>query len=407
MSRMRRIVPFAVLLVLASGGVWLALRPTGGEPKEVGLAGQARGAAGAPAPLAEGAPWEHRLAPAPSSGAIPPPPGPGSGTAFDLSELEAVPEDPVERGPATLSLTVLDEAAATAQGGAVVLWRLGAPGNAHWMAGDQQQATIPLQDGVGEVGDLPEGSYRAVVSGQRGASEDPLAFEVRAPRTEVTLRVPLPAKFPGSLRLLDEQGSSIEEASLVSGGASASGVTQAPEWVRARELRDPARYFYVGRGGGSVTGGRSRPVSIRAEAGVFAVGTFAEPSKTEVPRRRVRVLVEGRNETWLTLGQGATGPTTHLAVALPLSTILRRLTLPDGSPVHGSTATVTAICNAVLVTDDMPPDRWRLLPVHVFVSVPGYETLEVFADALLPEPSMPRWVRTEPKPAEPGSETPR
>ncbi len=404
---MRRLAPLALLLFIALAGLWLALRRSAEEPQPGGRTGQVRYVGDGPAPLAEGAPWDHRLAPAPGSGAIPRAPEPESGTAVDLSELEAVPEDPVERGPATLALTVLSEATAKAQGGSVALWRLGAPGNAHWLPGDQQQVTFPLVDGVGEVGDLPEGSYRAVLSVQRGASDDPLAFEVRAPRTAVTLRIPLPRDFPGSLRLLDEQGSPLGEASLVSGSASASRVTDSPAWVRARGLRDPERYFYVGRGGGWASGGRSHPVPIRAEGGVFAVGTFAEPSKTEAPSQRMRVLAEGRNETWFTLGRGATGPTTFLSVALPLSTILRRLTLPDGSPVLGSTATVTAICNAVIVTDDMPPDRWKLLPVHVRVSVPGYETLEVFADALLPEPSMPRWVRTEPKPAEDSPEAPR
>jgi len=394
---MRRVGPIAVLLLLAGGGSWFALRRSTGTPQAGDPAAPSRGVGDAPAPLAEGGPWEHRLAPAPSSGAIQPTPAPESGTALDLSEPEAAPEDPVERGPATLSITVLDEETAKAVGGSVSLWRLGAPGNAHWLPGDQQQATVPLQDGVGEVGDLPEGSYRAVVSVQRGSSDDPVAFEVRAPRTEVTLRVPLPAKFPGLLRLLDEQGQAIEEALLVSGSASASRVTDSPAWVRARELREPDRYYVVGRGGGRSTSGRSHPVPIRAVGGLFTLGTFAEPSKTEAPGQRLRVQVGGRNETRLTLGNGATGPTTFLAVALPLSTTLRRLTLPDGSPVLGSTATVTAICNAVPVTDDTPPDRWRLLPVHVRVSIPGYETLEVFADAILPEPSTPRWVRAEPK----------
>lgn len=394
---MRRVVPIAVLLLLVGGGSWWALRRSTGAPQAGDPAAPSRGVGDAPAPLAEGGPWEHRLAPAPSSGAIQPTSAPESGTVIDLSELEATPEDPVERGPATLSLTVLDEATAKALEGSVLVWRLGAPGNTHWLPGDQKQASIALQEGVGEVGNLPEGSYRAVVSGQRGASDDPLAFEVRAPRTEITLSVPTPRTFPGSLRLVDEQGAPIEEASLVYGSRSASRGEQAPAWVRARELREPDRYYYVGRGGGRSSGGRSHPVPIRAEGGLFAVGTFAEPSKTETPSQRLRVHVEGRNETRLTLGNGATGPTTFLAVALPLSTILRRLTLPDGSPVLGSTATVTAICNAVPVTDDTPPDRWRLLPVHVRVSVPGYETLEVFADSILPEPTMPRWVRAEPK----------
>lgn len=130
---------------------------------------------------------------------------------------------------------------------------------------------------------------------------------------------------------------------------------------------------------------------------VLPVGEFLESSRRRTERVWLRVRTAGRNDVNVTLGEGASGPTTHLAVALPLATLLDRLVLPDGMPVLGSAAVT---CEAELLTPETPPDRWRTLPVRVVVQFPDYQPLVVTADADHPSPLTPPWVRTPEKPAE-------
>lgn len=320
-----------------------------------------------------------------------PPPAPAKPAAGPGGWTDP-PPDPVENGPGTLVLTVLAEEKGPPLYGSVALWRIDAPGNEHWLPGDRLQATVKLSAGRVEIAGLPEGRYRAVYSGQRGASEDPSAFEVRGPRSEVTLRVPLPRRFAGSLRLVDERGVALRESSVLPWVWGRTYVTDDPPWVKARELRQPGRYW-LRLGGGAGGGGSHRaPKRIQGKEGVFAVGTFDEPTRAEKPYLNVRMLSTGRNDVEIKLGEGATGPTTHLGVTLPLALVLQRLALPDGSPVFGSVAKVEATCIAELVTEAMPPDRWRTLPVRVLVTLPGYEPLEVTATADHPSPMPPPWL---------------
>ncbi len=396
---MRRIVPLAAFLILAGGGAWFALRGAGREPSTSDPASREGAAASPPAALPESdvAP-DTRLAPAPGVGTSPanvatpaqPPPG--------AVEAQAIPDDPIEEGPATLALTVLDDETGAPQTGTVNLWRLDAPGNAGWLEGDQRQGNVLIAAGHGELGDLPEGRYRAVFEEQRGVVDDPAWFEVRAPRTEVTLRVPMPRRFPGSLRLLDERGVPLQEAEVQSSGRGYTMLPSRPAWVRVRELRNPSgQGLFLGSGGGGGSFSSRGWRRVVAVNDVLPVGEFLESSRRRTERVWLRVRTAGRNDVNVTLGDGASGPTTHLAVALPLATLLDRLVLPDGMPVLGSAAVT---CEAELLTPETPPDRWRTLPVRVVVQFPDYQPLVVTADADHPSPLTPPWVRTPEKPAE-------
>ena len=396
---MRRVVPIAALVILAGGGVWYALRGSSREPASGG--GELNTASGADAPAAlpePGAPAASRLAPAPGTGATSPPasprePGPGA------IEVRAIPDDPVERGPATLVLTVRDADTDAPVSGTVHLWRLDAPGNADWLEGDQLQGMLWVAEGRGERGELPEGRYRAVFSEQRAAAEDPAMFEVRGERSEITLAVPMPRRFPAWLRLLDEHGHPLPAAELGWSGRRWSKVSTPPVWAHARTLRDASIPVpHRGQGGhASMSSGGSAGTSVRAVDGLLPIGDFAEPSRGERSARMGRVRAEGRSTVDVTLGGGPTSPTTHLGVSLPLATLLDRVLLPDGAPVFGSKTRVRATCQAELLTPETPPDRWRSMPVRIVVTLDGYEPLEWTADADHPSPLPPPWKRVEAK----------
>lgn len=407
---MRRVVPIAAFLILAWIGAWLAFRGSTRETASSELERRTALAADAPLALREsGAAPDTRLAPAPGAGAprstAAPPIEPTTGAVW----VQAIPDDPVEHGPAALALTVLDEEAGVPQTGTVNLWRLDAPGNAGWLAGDQVQGAIRISEGHGELGDLPEGRYRAVFEEQRAAAGDPAQFEVRGARTEVTLRVPMPRRFQASLRLLDERGQPLRSAELDWGGRRWSKVSAPPPWAHARTLRDASISVpYRFRGGhANMSSGGSAWKPIEAVDDLLPVGDFAEPSRGTRSARWKGVRVEGRSGVDVTLGDGATSPTTHIGVSLPLALLLEHLLLPDGTPALGSAAWVRATCKAELLTPETPPDRWRSMPVRVEVTLDGYEPLEMTADADHPSPLPPPWKRVEEKPPEKPTGAPR
>jgi len=318
----------------------------------------------------------------------------------------APPDDPIQRGPTTLALTVLDQETGAPQSGTVVLWRLDAPGNVAWLSGDQRQAEVVLEAGRGEAVDLPDGRYRAVFLEQSRAADDPAEFEIRGARTEITLRVPMPRSFPVFLRILDERGLPVDATSVQASGSGGSHVLAVPTWVRPRKLRDPSR---IGGSFGSRhwAAGDTHPLRrLRSKDGVFAVADYAEPSRGKVPHRSMRAITPARNDVTFALG-GATGPTTHLGVALPLTLLLEQLRLPDGAPVLGSKARVEARCRAKLVPAETAADGWRSMPIEITVKVDGYERLQATADADHPSPASPPWVREKPKPWEKAREAPR
>lgn len=318
--------------------------------------------------------------------------------------LKALPDDPPERGPCTLALTVLVEGREKPLYGSVDLWRLDVPGDALWLPGDHLQTTVRIHAGKGEATGLPEGRYRAVYDGQRRVDDDPPPFAVRGPRTEVTLRVALPREFAGSLRLVDENGVPLKHATLRRDGLWSWKYRGDPAWVKPRMLVQPegfntSRWPVGGSGSGTFGGSHRTYQPIHAAGDLFALGPFEEPDKEQRPHRELQVAAAGSNRVRVILGDGATGPTTHLGVALPLELLLARLALPDGSPVLGSAAEVEATSDAEVMTPATPADRWRRLPVKVTVTIPGYEPLELTADADHPSPMPPPWVYATGAPA--------
>lgn len=172
-----------------------------------------------------------------------------------------------------------------------------------------------------------------------------------------------------------------------------------PAWIRVRNLRDPSGFAGFGGGRGGARQGSPRRTRITAVNDLLPVGEFQEPSRGQRERQRLRIRTTDRSDVILVLGNGATGPTTHVGVALPLALLLDHVVLPDGAPVLGSSARISAECEAELLTPEAPQDRWRALPIHVTVRIDGYDPLEVEADAMHPSPLPPPWVRVEEKPA--------
>jgi hypothetical protein len=101
----------------------------------------------------------------------------------------------VERGDCAISLRVLDAETEQPVASTVDLWRLDAPGNEHWTAGDQLQATADVPVEGARIEALPAGVYRPVCLAARYSAEDPPPVRVEGALTEVTFRILVPRKF--------------------------------------------------------------------------------------------------------------------------------------------------------------------------------------------------------------------
>lgn len=120
------------------------------------------------------------------------------------------PPDPVEAGGAYIELTLLDADGGSPCSSQVVLWRIGAPANALWTAGDQDIAET-FVDGTHRFGPIAAGEYRFVCAEERAgaphqdsylvAGVTPITLRLERPKARPVLLVPGPDQDIGAVAL--------------------------------------------------------------------------------------------------------------------------------------------------------------------------------------------------------------
>lgn len=310
--------------------------------------------------------------------------------AVDEGVVKEPPPDPVERGSSRLLLLVNAEETGEPVSADVELWRLGAPGNRDWQAGDQLQAQGKIEAGSAQFDSLPEGTYRISSKDVRKGGEDPTSFSVGGRLTEVSLHLPMPRKFEVHLRVLDLYGRSVREGKRRPGSVGRySHGPYAPDWVVPRSLRY-GEHGWPSTGWGSARGcgygGAS--TSIAAHASGFFWGTYAEASRTASASSSHELEVEGANRVSLRVTSEPARDRTFLAVAVPIDLLVAGVTLPSGWALSPTDAKIEATCKAVLLEDTSPPDLWRDLPIEVKVLLPDHEPLEFVARTGNPSPKL-------------------
>ena len=281
---------FAVPLVLAAAvALWVAFRqPVGLEA--LSKAPPRSGAQAAPADV-ELAKIDQREtiqveAPAPpaESHAAPAPREPEP----EIVSFEVVgspPPDPVQLGSAALDLELVDAATEQPVASYVELWRIDAPENEHWTAGDQlqAQAQVPVEGWL--FTKLPEGRYRLVCHAQAWG-EAPAEVEVRAPLTRFSLAIALPREFRVRLDVRNRFGVQVPSLSLATAGWEALDSQDA--WRGERGVKSAAGTA-VGFGSFSASRAGARrwtsPTSQPPEG--FDLGVFREADRV-THRREVR-----------------------------------------------------------------------------------------------------------------------
>ena len=291
---------------------------------------------------------------------------------------DPLPPDPVEQGECALFVRLVDAATGAPVESSIDLWRLNAPGNEHWLDGDQLQLRTDIAQTGTTLRDLPEGDYRPVCAAQRFAAEDPPPVSVLGPLTEVTIQIELPRPFHVRLRLFDANGHPLPEAAVRRSGGGWTQRDHAPAWRKRRDLRDPPASttgLFVGRGGASSMGLGGRAHAQPQPAAGYTLGPVAESPKHRALTHSYRAEVEGLSDVSLSIRGDRADERTYVGVMAPIETLVRDVRLPDGRPAAAAGARIYAWCSAVLAEEATRPDFWRHLEIDVSVEMPGYKRL--------------------------------
>ncbi len=287
----------------------------------------------------------------------------------DVINFEVVgspPPDPVQTGPAALDLQLVDAATDQAVASYVELWRIDAPDNEHWTAGDQlqDQAQVPVEGWL--FTKLPEGRYRIVCHSQVWGEEAP-ETDVLAPLTSLRLALQLPREFRIRLDVRDRFGVQVPSLSLSTAGWESLGAQD--EWRSERGLKSGAGVA-IGMRGSRMGGRRWKSVSPQPPEG-FDLGQFHEADRGSHRREvreyktpdgcRVRVRIPPRSASDLDL----------VVVALSTSEVEPLVRVPPG---WAGQLEVIIVGDTEKRDASLQGSGWDRAPVSMCVSGPGLFT---------------------------------
>jgi len=267
-------------------------------------------------------------------------------------------------GALTLSLRDQHDGAPFAL--SIQLWRLGAPEDADWYAGDFMQGSYEVPETGLRIADLPHGRYRVYSCRLRFGSEDPPEFQVLGAETVVALALPTCRQRRVHLKIHDEAGRPIESARRLDGGCGSwtrSG-TRFPQWRVERKGKRPQR-----RGpSGSVRGcGRGDDEDRAVVAGPlgFDLGEHRDNARSTESVSWHHFESRSRSPVWLKLKCDVPRDRTYCGIAYPTEMIERSVFLPNGTLAAESHG-VSVVSGTVLNQEDPVPIRVR---VHGFQEV--------------------------------------
>jgi len=302
---------------------------------------------------------------------------PGAAEPAPAPEAPPLPPDPVDRGHCAVLLRVLDAETEQPVASTVDLWRLDAPGNEHWTAGDQLQATaeVPVE-GV-TLEDLPAGVYRPVCLAERYCADDPPPVRIEGPLTEITFRIAVPRQLYAYVKVVDLRGVPVPTGGVRGGSSRRWGDrTRTPAWSRPRAPRKGEAVLILGGGGG---GGGSRsslpPKQIPQPAEGFRLGPFREDAKKSAVRHLYTIEIEGCTKVLVSVPGVTTDGSTFLGLSVPLATVPGDLRMPDGRTIAEAGGKVSATFIAVALDASAPAPPLSGHPFHIYVTVPGFKDL--------------------------------
>jgi len=295
-----------------------------------------------------------------------------------------LPDDQMEVGDATLRLRLRGDADGLPVEMKVRLWRLDAPENDMWTAGDEVRATLVAPTDGAVVDRLPPGRYRLECLDRRHDTEDPPEFTLSRGVTERDVAVPNRRWFRLRLMLLDEAGSPIARSIRKEGGRSSGGYVKEPgfappRWASPRSSRNPdsPNEGFGGYSAGDGLGGEQELVQATPDR-FFDLGRHQEDSAWKRLWWSCSFLTESRSEVGVVMwNKNQIGvDTTLVGVAARLDVVVAHVTCPDGSALDPTSAKIESWCESVRFPWTPPADAWRTVPVHVKIVKDGCAPLE-------------------------------
>lgn len=255
------------------------------------------------------------------------------------------------------------------------LYRLDAPENEFYEAGDQAQFEGELPVAGRQLRLLPEGRYRVACWVGAKGSQDPPAFTVSGEQTKVSLHLLRPASATAYLQLFDENGLSVTQVDRrrIVNESSASGVPPL-DWVNWRAPK--VGYYVMSEGNLDFSSDFGPPVEhLDAGAEGFALGRVRAPGKVESHRSLHHLGLPGYTDIEVPLAWDGQGQATWVAVIAPLERITDSLWFEYGDRPDLDLLELTATCTARRTRGLPKLEPWAPLGIEVVANYPGYETM--------------------------------
>ena len=289
--------------------------------------------------------------------------------------------------PVTLDLRLVHAGTGAPLEDSVQVWRLDAPADDVWEAGDERVFVGPAPGGRVLLADLEPGTYRAWVGRARLSSDLPPPFELRSspdgsPRV-VTWPVVPAQDEPLWLVARDQDGQPVFELEAEVRGVRSTSKPRhlrLPPWARPRVTKAdgwngiPTQGYVQSRG--SVVG-LGEPAWRTPAAGIrgFALGEHQQASR--MVERTLDLLVRRSAEPPVAVTIDLDGADRFLALVPDRAPILDPMTLPEGvtrETVRDELELEAAGVSLPEVGGEL--EAWRRATVRVRLALEGYVPLE-------------------------------
>jgi hypothetical protein len=291
--------------------------------------------------------------------------------------------DPIETGDCAVVMNFYDSITGEPVSGNVDLWRIGAPENEAWTAGDQKQASLSVQGGSARAESLAAGLYRAYPLFARAGAEVAPAFQIGGALTPVSIPVEMPPLEEVYLRLVDEEGREVldsedQRIELLDAGFRMRMGKRTPDWKVSRLPKDANALGGRGSGGG-YRGSSSRDWK-RVEQSASGISLGKLQGNTLEWRRTYSRKIRINGGPTTTIDFEVDGAGSYVAVLPSPKAIHDRLQFPGDAKSYDIQEDLWLSVSVVPVHEALGQtytSRWIESEVHLRISVGEFKTVDV------------------------------
>ncbi|MDF1837131.1 MAG: hypothetical protein P1V35_04630 [Planctomycetota bacterium] len=292
--------------------------------------------------------------------------------------------DPVEVGECSLLMNFYDADSGEPVSGFLDLWRIDAPGNDSWSAGDQKQKdSLMVKEGQVQVDLLPAGRYRAYPLFGRAGTEVAPAFDISGQMTVISLAVVVPKFERVALHLVDESGVPLPESMLAKlefkdRGYKMDMGARTPDWKTSRHAKNSNVIMGFGAGGGYRGASHRSWKPAKLVEGAVDLGLIQEDTLEWRKTQRFGFRFDGGPHT--TVEFETTGAGIYVAVLPNREAIRDRLQFPADVTWVDLTADLWLTVYGVSIDSGAGQtlaSRWLGSVVHLRLSVNAFNNVSV------------------------------